>query len=297
MKKITMKFLTLVPLASLLLCASCGNRDFSVKPKKNPYLAQNHSEKLDKTKMTPKEYQKKKRALQRHRYALFSKPVIDMTIAELQEAKDLSFADGEIKHGLHYLERIAAISDNLNQLRDLRLEIADLYFEMGDLEKAESLYSEFLTLYPGSKAIEYAEYKAILSSFYQTLESDFDQTKTKQTIQLAQSFLGNTKNQHYAGDVVAVKKECLTTLFNSEVSIINFYLEKNKFDGAQQRLANLKEQFANLEGADTTMAALEYELTKKQGLELPALTPTASAKDGIPVVAQNTATKNYSQRF
>ena len=241
------------------------------------------------------------REFEKKRGALARKPVLTLTPQELKDSYAFACAENNMKRALRCLERIATLETDLNKLKDLRLEIADLYFDSGDLEKAESLYQDFLSLYPGSKAIEYAEYKSILCCFYQTLEADFDQSKTRQALQLSQSFLDKQQFKQYAIDVAAVRKECLSTLFDSEVNVINFYLDKNKLDGAQQRLATLKEQFSNLAEKQPVLVALEYDLAKRQGNNAVLAEKKISLEQikaqSSPVLAQHTDKKNYAQRF
>jgi outer membrane assembly lipoprotein YfiO len=250
--------------------------------------------------MNPKEYRKAKRDYEKRRGVALSKIINTMNLDELKEAYKFARAENSNKRALRCLERMAVLETDLKALKNIRLELADISFDSGELEKAESFYADFQSLYPGSQEIEYAEYKGILSSFYQTLDADFDQKKTRETIQLSQAF--NQKGyKQYSLDVAAITKECKTTLFNSEVNIINFYLDKNKLDGAQQRLANLKKEFSSLPGTQATVASLEYALAKKQnndGLMQEAKLSLDHIKDqSSPVLAQHVDKKSYANRF
>ncbi len=297
-----MIFLYSIAFLSLMLCSSCG-REFSVKPKPSPYSIKQHTQEqtLDKTTMSPKEYRRKLREKTRKQYALMSKHPKNMSYDELKQAKDILLASDDKTHAPTYIERMIVMGNDLSELKDLRLEIADVYFDLGDLNKAESFYGEFVSLYPGSNAIEYVEYKAILCSFYQTLTSEFDQSKTQQTIKLSQDFLNKKNYRHYSIDVASVKKECMTTLFDSEVNIINFYINKNKLNSAQQRLAQLKEKFSSLASVSPTILTLEYELAKKQGNKELVLEKQKSLEHMkekySPVLAQHSDKKSYAKRF
>ena len=58
------------------------------------------------------------------------------------------------------------LCNDLQEKGNIILELADLYFDCGNLKDAELRYKEFYTFYPGNTSIEYAHYKAILCSFH-----------------------------------------------------------------------------------------------------------------------------------
>jgi len=127
------------------------------------------------------------------------------------------------------------------------MELADLFFDTGKLAKAEKLYAQFYTLYPGNESVEKAHYKAILCSFYLTLESDRDQSKTQETLTLANSFLDRKEIfKKHTQDVSSIQLKCYEKLCDSDINVTEFYLKRGKSKdliAAQQRLDSLRKEF------------------------------------------------------
>lgn len=171
----------------------------------------------------------------------------DMTIDELIEAKTRMVAAGNKQSALKFIETILPVCNDLNQVHDLMLEAADLFFDEGQLQKAEKMYNEFTLLYPGSKQVEYALYKAILCAYYATLSIDRDQTKTHVTLELTDRFLKNEKmfTLHLA-DVKRIEQECNVKLAEHELNVAKYYLKKgspSSIRAAETRIAAVREEF------------------------------------------------------
>ena len=126
---------------------------------------------------------------------------------------------------------------------------------MGRTTGAETLYNEFVHLYPGDDKAEYASYKAILCSVWATLDHFRDQSKTKETIEAAQKFLERKEVfTTYATQVQEILTSCHEKLFESEVSVFQFYLKRGDYLAAKTRLENIEKEFVPLLPAKESLA-------------------------------------------
>jgi|SRR5579872_1232000 len=189
-----------------------------------------------------------------------------MTYKELKNSKDSLLQAGDKSSACKYLEKMLPLANDLEDRRDVMLELAETYFDTGDLEKAGKMYNEFTTMYPSSKAAEMASYKAILCSFYATLDSERDQTKTQDTIELALAFLERGPVfDTYAKEVKDILKQCRTKLFDNEAGIFNFYVNRGMFTSANTRLELIRKTIApQLPDAEPRLLVLECSLAERQ---------------------------------
>jgi outer membrane protein assembly factor BamD len=281
--------------ACLLLLPACG-REYSVQPKT---LARKKSDRKAISKETPAEKKQRRDAETWH-----GKHTKDMTYDELKQAKASALFNEEREKAMEYLARMLVLGKDLQELQEVRLELADLCFEMGELSEAEIGYRGFITLYPSSKHIEYVRYRTVLACYYQTLDADRDQTKTKEAIKVAQEFLNHADYQTYLADVKIIRTECTTQLFESEKLIFEYYLDRSLLTCAERRLDDIKKQFGEMSRFNPMIVAIEMQLAQAQGntalyqekqqllAQLEAATPPAMT------VASNTITpRTYSARF
>lgn len=191
-----------------------------------------------------------------------------MSYSELKASKDRMLAAGDKTTALRFLEKMIPTCNDLDELRVVMLELADLLFDTGDLEKAGKMYREFSTLYPGNVKVEYALYKAILCAFYATLDSERDQTKTKDTVELAETFL--TRQELFTThtkDVLTILADCRKKLFDNEKTIFSFYLNRGSYKSAQKRLEGMRKDYlVTLPSIEGQLLALECDLAEKQNL-------------------------------
>ena len=191
----------------------------------------------------------------------------DMSFEQLENAKNLTIELGYPQDAIVYLERMIVTTQDQEKLKELRLELADLYFDIGKFEKAGKLYGEYIISYPGSEHKEYAEYKAILCRFYLTLGTDRDQTKTEETLALIQTYLDEPMpSREYRLAIQDIQKQCWQKVRDREEYIFNFYLKQHKFEGAERRLAYIKEKFkGHLDDMPRLVLEMELTLASKQG--------------------------------
>lgn len=168
----------------------------------------------------------------------------DMTYEELKEAKGRYLANNDPVGASKFLEKMLPMCADLNELHDIMLELADLFYTLEDREKAGKIYQEFSKLYPGSSKVEYAYFKAIECSFAQISDPERDQSKTKETIELAEQFLERAMVfTTYTPNVSEILAKSRTQLLESEMGIFNFYLDRGMIRSAEKRLANIRKEF------------------------------------------------------
>lgn len=192
-----------------------------------------------------------------------------LTLVELERARDYYLIIDEQDTAAKYVEEMIRQSNDPKQLKELRLQLADLYFETGRMEAAGKLYAMYLTLYPGDEYRAYAHYQAILCRFYMSLNADKDQTGTTDALILAQEYINRAKHDttnyaFYLKDVEDVRTQCSKKLYESDMSIFNFYLNKGSYNACKVHLANMKTRFVPLlASCEQELLGLEYMIAEK----------------------------------
>lgn len=198
--------------------------------------------------------------------ALMKKNTKTMNATELRQAKLLALADENLPLAATYLEHLIMKTTDQELLKEARLELADVHFELGNMDKAAQYYSTFVTLYPGSAQCEYAEYKAILCRFYAMLAPDRDQSKTKEALALARAYLEKGVYRTYVSEVVDIKRQCLNRLFESEAYIFDYHMKQGNFSGAKQRIISMRSEYEELVAEiEPNLLAFEVRLASRQG--------------------------------
>ena len=141
-----------------------------------------------KKKQALRELHQKRIALQR---PFKNKKIEKLTFEEALQVYDYYKRNKKDYQLILVIERIMALSSDHAVIEPLLRQSSDLNFEWGNYEKAEESYASYAQLYPGSSDIDYIQKQQIEASFKQQSIAQRDQTKTKQTIQLAQNFLTN----------------------------------------------------------------------------------------------------------
>lgn len=199
------------------------------------------------------------------------KPLKLLTEKELRRAADLSLSLGWHDDAIRYLTRLSTETKSSQTIKNLKLELADVYFNQGALKLSADGYQEFLKLYPGDKQAEYAQYKGLLSNFYAMLQTDRDQTPTHNTIRLADSFLEKSNvYKQYNDDVRSIRRTCYYSLYDHEVTVFEYYMKKGSYKAAETRLAAIKKAYQKkLPSIEPQNLHLEYRLAvaKNQPVE------------------------------
>jgi outer membrane protein assembly factor BamD len=169
----------------------------------------------------------------------------DFTYEKLEVEKTKRTEQQDYSTAIKYAEQMIkkCLPDDPNyvvKVSALLLEIADLLFKDSQYLKASQRYAEFAALNPGSDQIEYALYRAIESSSFCLNIADRDQTKTEETLALADSFLKQDHFTTYASQVNAIRHTCLTRLIESELSICSFYMRRQRLQSAEKRIMSIR---------------------------------------------------------
>jgi outer membrane assembly lipoprotein YfiO len=204
--------------------------------------------------------------------SIMSKNPKTLSFEDLRIAKNYTETIGNPRQTIMYLENMVRQCSDQSILKEIYLELADLYFEQGNMENASKLYSSYITLYPGSPHRAYVHYQAILCNFYSTFSSDRDQTKTEETFKLTQLYLEVARKEdevfkEFSDDVSSIQKQCCRKLYDHELDIFNFYYKKGNYKAAQVHLDEMKKTYISLmkEDIEPNLIALECDLATKRG--------------------------------
>lgn len=184
---------------------------------------------------------------------------------ELQQ-QALAYLDAKkYEEAAEYLELYVMKNPDLPDIGNFKLLLADAYFKTGKYPSACELYRSFYRYHPSDAKAEYAHYQFVLSTFYQTLKTDCDQTETESTITACNDYLNNTINQNHRSDVLDIQNTCEHKLINKEVYVYNFYLKRKKYDAAQNRLDHLRKNFLPKKPTlEARLLYLECQLAQQQ---------------------------------
>jgi outer membrane assembly lipoprotein YfiO len=213
---------------------------------------------------------KKGAAARRKRQSLYKQKKVtmsDMTYEQLKETKNKRIQEKNLESAIKYAQKMLPLCKDMHEQQDLKIELADLLFDNGELEKAGKEYQDFAKLYPGTSKVEHATYRAILCSFYGILDSQRDQTKTKDTLDLTLAFLERAEvfNEHH-DEVLAIQKQCYDRLVESEINVLNYYLQNDRFTAAQVRVDGLRKDYApKVADLEPRLLSVEIVLAEKQG--------------------------------
>lgn len=244
------KYIVFGPIMAILL-TGCNHQKYTI-PVQKPYHIP--SQKADQKIEAPSSTKKNPNVL---------------SLEELEEAKNYAQATDNKELAAMYLELMIKKATGKEVLRQLRLELADLFFEIGQLKQASRLYTMYLSLYPGDANRAYVHYQAILCHYYMTFTTDRDQTPTEETVRLAQEYadkLASDKNTYlaYSKDVEDIQFKCFKKLYESDLNIYAFYMNKKSYNAAKVHLANMKKRFVPiLNECEKELLTCELEVAKK----------------------------------
>lgn len=212
-------------------------------------------------KLTKQDKRKRKRGYKKKTYR-------EYTYDELKLVRNKLRKNGDLEGAIRVAERMVPMCKKLIELEELSLDLADLIYEYGDFEKSAKLYTEFAKLYPGNTGVERALYRAITCNFNCILDAERDQTRTKDTIELTKQFLERADVfKDYVQEVEEIQRNCYTRLFESEMNVVDFYLNRGSLRSAQKRLENIKKEYLELlPSLEVDTLRFEIKLAEKQAL-------------------------------
>jgi outer membrane protein assembly factor BamD (BamD/ComL family) len=169
-----------------------------------------------------------------------------MSYEELKVKRDELLAQNKKFPAINYVERMLDQTKDLNEIRELRIMLADLYFETEDYPKAQKKFAEFKTFYPNHPKTEHASYKEIESAWLLSTSPDRDQTKSHEIIDLANEFLKNVNYVEKREAVKQIKKEAQVKILCQEINTIEFYLKDKNTKAVAKRIEFIKDKFKEL---------------------------------------------------
>jgi len=180
---------------------------------------------------------------------------------------------------------------------ELRLELADIYFKLGQWQKSVNAYKEFIKFNPINlqdkckdesykkklSDYEYATYRIPMSFYNDTLAPDRDQTATKDALTGCKEYLqqfvttefkDSLKNKSFSDLLKQVEKHELAVkqvasmaqrkLLDSEIEVFYFYLRNRSFVPAKRRLDYIKDKFFKETEDNEILKTLEDHFEKAQ---------------------------------
>ena len=233
-----------------------------------PFLIQTKQEGSEKT-VEPKKLTKWGKFCQRDPIGKMRKNFSKLKDDELETLMKIYEKEKNTKMMVKALEKKIGSCSDPQELRLLKLRLANIHYDSNNLEKAGKLYSEYMMLYPGSQEAEYVEYKALLCHFYNVGDYERDQGTTRNAIRLAENFLKKKTYKKYNWQVQSILNDCYSKLLDHEVGIFDFYLKHtvgdNNINSAQRRLDHIKTFFRDkVPNYDEQIKKLENSLKQKQ---------------------------------
>jgi outer membrane assembly lipoprotein YfiO len=211
----------------------------------------------------------------------------DMTYDELSAAKDEHIKNNNSPSAIKYLEHMISLCNDVTKRSSHHLEIADLIFKEQQYQKSAQKYAEFAILYPGHNDIERVLTRAIESNHNCQLSFDRDQTKTEETLKLAEAFLKRDDFTQYRDLVTEIRDECIKKLVESEFNVCAFYLKQGKLSCVERRIASIKTTWLpKFPDAQNTINEFEADIALQKSKTQPTI-----------VVADNDKAKHMADRF
>ena len=165
----------------------------------------------------------------------------ELTYKELYEKKNQYLLVGNKEGAVKIIEQMLRLCADMGTLAELILELADVLYDDSRFEASLTAYKNFMEHYAGHQKFEYALFRSIQCSSRLVLHFDRDQTKTEETIELAEKYLAQEDCVSHRQEVERIKNDCLTHLFASELYTIEFYARIGKMSVAQKRFAEIKD--------------------------------------------------------
>lgn len=225
-----------------------------------------------------------------------------MNYEQLCEAKQRAVEKKDRSTAIKYLDRMAKLCPNAQELRIIVLELADLLFEEGKYEKAYLIYDQYVKNYPGN-SVDYirAHYQKIVCSYYQVLDFDRDQTITEKTLELCEQFSETCKNSAYEQEVSTMVVACKKKLAHHELYIAQQYMISNDAIAVSKRLAHVRDAYLMVPDVEQQLLLVEVAFAEKVGNSTFAQAKKAELAEKYPqqsvVVAQTPKAKHMANRF
>lgn len=150
---------------------------------------------------------------------------------------------GYYEDAIFYLKHLMKITEDKKELQKFACQMADLHFALGNYTKAAEAYLAYLDMYPGATDNENALFHYIFALNTQRPSHDQDQEITHQVIRYAEKYMLEPSYTAFAPQVKSIHRNCYAMLYDSEKSILDFYIKGKKPVAAEGRYAYLKQKY------------------------------------------------------
>ena len=134
-------------------------------------------------------------------------------------------------------------SPELNMVAEMK--IAEAYYRSERYEEASTAYADFLKQHPNDKRIDDIIYRLGLSYYQQILSADRDQTSTRSALQVFNELLRRFPEHPQAEEVGYLIQRCSNRLAEHEVYVGHYYLKKQQYQAAINRLEKALANYPN----------------------------------------------------
>ncbi len=134
-------------------------------------------------------------------------------------------------------------SPELNMLAELK--IAEAYYQSERYEEAVTAYSDFLKQHPNDSRIDDVLYRLGLSHYQQILSADRDQTSSRNAAAVFEELIRRFPDYPQAEEAGYLIQRCRNRLAEHEVYIGNYYLKKDHYQAAINRLELALKNYPN----------------------------------------------------
>ena len=188
-----------------------------------------------------------------------------MPYDELKEEKGRLHQSNLDHIAINFLREMIKKCENPEELRDLRLEYADMLYNLKQFGDASDSYELYVRLYPGSEGAPYADYRSIDARNQEVLGADRDQESTEKVIEMAKEYgkkvAWRPGYNKYVKEVEQIAHDCLYRLYESEVLRFYFYINRQQCKAALNRLEYIREHYLKyLPEIEASLIELDYEL-------------------------------------
>lgn len=151
-------------------------------------------------------------------------------------------------------------------LADAKMAIADSYYEEGTsaaLTHAEIEYKDYITFFPNTLKVPYAQYRAAMCHYRQLEKPDRDTTHARRAEREFQLLLLNYPDSEYAADGEKKLLQVQEVLAEGMFRVGRFYYIRGSWRAAASRLAELVERYPNYSRRDQALWMLARTFEKQ----------------------------------
>jgi len=168
---------------------------------------------------------------------VIQQPLKNMTFAEATYAYKYYKRNGYTDMTIKAAQRMILVGGNPDIIKDVTLDLSEMFLEKKDYEKAIKYAIDYKNLYPGDKGCKKASYIEIMANFMLITNYECDHSNALKTIELSNQFLETYKDdKEYNSYINDMIEASYNILLQKEVHIIKSYISKYKH---YQRLTSL----------------------------------------------------------